>query len=419
MELYDIVVIGAGPSGMVAAISACEKGAKTLLIDKENKSGGLLNQCINENFQIHILNEKLFPVEFMNKFEKMLNNKNLQCSYSTFVLNIERINGYYISTITNERNLNYKIKSKIVILATGIREKSSKEMFISNQNPAGIMTAITAQYFLNVKGYIPFKNPVLLGGGNIGIAVIKKLISEGATVKGIYNNKDFKLIINNELEGYLKKHNIKYNYNKVITKILGQYRVTAVEVCEIDEDFNPILKTAEIIKCDGVILSGGLVPNNTLANKLNIPICDSTKSVYVDQSFMTLQDNFYCCGSSLNGNNLMNYFCESGFVSGNYALQDFNNKRKLIRIREGEGVSYCFPQFFNKNSKNKLLTLYFTSEEVFKRGILNVSYGEKIIYKRKFVTLNPHNVETVYIDFSNLQFKNHRDIYVYIENTDI
>ena len=408
MDIFDVVIIGGGPAGLAAAISAKNQGADTLIIEREKKIGGILKQCIHDGFGLITFKEKLTGPEYAERYIKMVKEKKIPVLTSTYVVKVEKQGEIFKLTLINSSEGNFMLQAKSLILANGCRERTSKQVFINGTRPAGVFSAGTAQSLVNINGYLPCRKCVILGSGDIGLIMARRLTLEGAKVVAVYEAKDTPSGLSRNLVQCLEDYSIPLYLSHTITRVFGDERVEAVEVMQVDENMKPIKYTEKIVSCDAVILSVGLIPENEIAEMLGIEIDIGTKGPLVDQNFMTNVSGIFSCGNALHVNDLVDYVSESGELSGKSAALYVKNKEdnKLIQIdKESKDFLYVVPQYINCISHNKEGTLYFRSRKVRTNVEVQVLLGEDILFKRKYKSLKPPEMERIKIDLSKVNFK--------------
>ena len=410
MKNFDIIVIGGGPGGLAASIKASEN-TKVLLIERENKLGGILKQCIHDGFGVTKFKEKLSGPEYANREIEKLKKTNVTVLKNTFVTNITSENNEVIVTFVNENGVN-KAKGKKLILATGCRERTSKQISIHGTNPTGVMTAGQAQYYINILGKMPCKEVVILGSGDIGLIMARRLTLEGAHVKGVYEVKSTPSGLSRNIAQCLTDFNIPLYLSHTVTRVFGKDRLEAIEVAKVDNKMNPIKGSEEIIKCDSLILSVGLIPENELAKEINVPLNRFTKGPDVDQTFETLVNNVYSCGNAMHVNDLADYVSESGEIAANDASKLLNNKRDLKQVKFDSHFGYVVPSFIDFHKSTEKMTFYFRARDEYKDKTLLIKQKGEVLLKRKYSHLRPPEMEKIL-----LTVKNNDEIEFILEDT--
>ena len=274
---YDVLVVGGGPAGLAAAISAHDNGAKVLLLEREARLGGILKQCIHDGFGLHHFGEQLSGPEYAERFEDELYKRNIEYSTLTFVTKIDKNGDGSFSVHTVGRSGVSIFTAKALVLATGCRERTAKQVFIHGTRPAGVFTAGTAQHFTNLLGLMPAKKCVILGSGDIGLIMARRLTLEGAKVLGVYEAKPTPSGLTRNLHQCLHDYDIPLHLSHTVTRVFGVDRLEAVEISKVDENMAPIPGTQSRVECDTLILSVGLIPENELAESVGVKLDPRTK----------------------------------------------------------------------------------------------------------------------------------------------
>lgn len=402
MKSYDVIVIGGGPAGLAAAIRVAKSKQSVLVIERESRAGGILKQCIHDGFGIVRFNEKLSGPEYTERFLEEAVHVGVEISVNSFVSGIKKKDSLFELVYVCPEGLNL-VKGRSIILATGARERSARQVFIQGTRPSGIFTAGTAQYYVNVLGKLPTKKCVILGSGDIGLIMARRLTLEGACVEGVYEIKSTPSGLSRNIQQCLKDFDIPLHLSHTVTRVFGEGRLTAVEVQEVDENMKPIDGTERIIECDALILSVGLIPENEVAESLYVPLSPETKGAIVDQNMMTLIPGVFACGNCLHINDLVDYVSESAEVAADGAVRYFDGKdRSIASVQCGKNLSYCVPQKIDINSLSGKTVCYFRVDKPLLKSTLVVRVGDKELLRKNYIALRPPEMQRVEVDFSSL-----------------
>lgn len=404
MMHYDVCVLGGGPAGLAAAISAADNGAKTLIIEREAKLGGILKQCIHDGFGIVRFGERLTGPEYAGRFIKEMVKRDIDYITNAFATDAKRLpDGTFSFEVQSAQGV-LNITCNAVVLACGCRERTSRQVFIHGDRPAGIFNAGTAQYFVNILGYMPTKRCVILGSGDIGMIMARRLTLEGAEVEGVYEIKDTPAGLARNVAQCLDDYNIPLHLSTTVTRVIGEKRVEAVEVAQVDEHMNPIEGTERIIPCDALILSVGLIPENEIAEKLGVELDPATKGAYVDQKLMTSVPGVFSCGNALHVNDLVDYVSQSGDIAGKFAAKYKPEKRYRVKIDYLKNeFAYVVPQYYDLMEQGEL-TLYFRVRKDCTNKTVFIDNDEKVIKKKKYQRMLPSEMETLTVKPENGRF---------------
>ncbi|HQA50792.1 MAG TPA: FAD-dependent oxidoreductase [Syntrophomonadaceae bacterium] len=397
MNEYDVVVLGGGPAGLAAALASFNEGMNTLIIERENRLGGILKQCIHDGFGLIKFKEKLTGPEYAQRYIEQVLACQIPVLLNTFVLTVEKAGTGFVITLVNAAQGVEQIKTRSLILATGCRERTAKQVFINGTRPAGVFTAGTAQHLVNIEGYLPGKKCVILGSGDIGLIMARRLTLEGAQVLAVYEAKSTPSGLSRNIVQCLNDFHIPLHLSTTITRVFGDNRVEAVEIARVDENMRPIKGTEQVISCDTVILSVGLIPENEIADMLGVEIDAATKGPVVDQNFMTSVEGVFSCGNALHVNDLVDYVSESGEIAGANAAQYVREAtpRQLAEIKMSPDFLYVVPQQININSSNRKAVLYFRSREVRENMRVTIKSGDQVLLSKRYVILRPPEMERV------------------------
>lgn len=389
---FDVTIIGAGPAGLAAALEAQKQGAKTLLIEREARLGGILKQCIHDGFGLVRYGEKLSGPEYAERFIDQLPDSDITVWTLSFVSGIERVGDESYLTIITREGIKH-VHTRSLILATGCRERTSRQIGIQGRHCAGVFTAGTAQYYTNILGKLPTRRCVILGSGDIGLIMARRLTLEGATVVGVYEAKPTPSGLTRNVSQCLWDFEIPLHVSKTVTKVFGDARLTAVEMSIVDASMRPIPGTEEIIPCDALILSVGLIPENELVESIGVPLDPKTKGAIVDERNETLLDGVFACGNALHVNDLVDYVSESGEVAGNAAAKGRSAERSFVSVACDSSLLYVVPQRIDRNAAETERIFFFRSSTDLDGATLSITKGDKTLYSKKYAHLRPPEME--------------------------
>lgn len=402
----DVLVIGGGPAGLAAAIAAKKQGADVLLIERENRLGGILKQCIHDGFGLVRFQEKLSGPEYAERFIDEFHAQDIPAMTQTFVTNLEKTQTGFRATVVNRSGVTV-IETASLIMATGCRERTAKQVFIHGTRPAGVYTAGTAQHFINLMGEMPTKRCVILGSGDIGLIMARRLTLEGAEVVGVYEVKPTPSGLTRNIHQCLHDYNIPLYLSHTVTRVFGQDRLTGVEIAEVDEKMHPIKGTEQRIDCDALILSVGLIPENELTERLGAEMDPRTKGPKCDASLMTSVPGLFSCGNALHVNDLVDYVSESGEIAGAgaaaFAKQQQKTDRTTIPLKAGDKVLYIVPQALDLKVRNDKTIVYFRSREILDKSVFRIKSGDRVVYEKKFPFLRPPEMEKLVVNFDQAE----------------
>lgn len=395
MRKFDIAVIGGGPAGLAAAEKADEQGRSVLLIEREAKLGGILKQCIHDGFGLIRFGEKLSGPEYYTRFSEKVKKSKVTLQMFSFVTKLEKKDDGFVITFVSQKGMETVFAYKL-ILSTGCRERTKNQIFIQGDRGSGVMTAGCAQRLVNIEGVLPTKRCVILGSGDIGLIMARRLTLEGAEVVGVYEAKSTPSGLQRNIHQCLIDFSIPLYLSKTVTRVIGKERLEAVEICSVDENMRPDLTTAKIVECDCLILAVGLIPENEIAEKIDVPLCKSTKGAIVDQNLQTMVDGVYSCGNALHVFDLVDYVSESGALAGE---TKGGANRRFVDVVCSNRIAYVVPQRLDITSDVKNVIMFFRSKEITDKQRLTVTVNGERVFTKKYQRILPPEMERIVVDF--------------------
>lgn len=406
MKIYDLIIIGGGSAGMASALGAYFENIRNILIlEKDAYLGGILNQCIHNGFGLHTFKEELTGPEYASRFIEMINkcnsenNDSIICKLNTMVLDITED---LIVTYSNDKEGIVIAKGKAIVMATGCSERTRGNIAIPGSRPAGILTAGLAQRYLNIDGYLVGKNIFILGSGDIGLIMARRMTLEGAKVLGVCELMPYSNGLNRNIVQCLNDYDIPLYLSHTVKKIIGKDRLEKIVIAKVDDKFDFIEGTELEFAVDTLLLSVGLIPSNPLLNQLQTKFDAKTKGPVVDSNYQTSTKGIFACGNSLHVHDLVDYVSEEGKLAGIKAAKYIKNllsEEEKIDLLPGNGLNYLLPSTLYVNSGEVILK--FRVKKPYGKSQIIIKNDNEVIKKINKLYLLPAEMQTITIDTNN------------------
>ena len=395
---YDLVVVGGGPAGLAAAYEAHENGVeKILIIERDKELGGILNQCIHNGFGLHTFKEELTGPEYAGRFIDMVEGTNIEVMLDTMVLEIE---GKIIHAINTEKGY-LTIEAEAIVLAMGCRERTRGAISIPGDRPSGIFTAGAAQRFINMEGYMVGKKVVILGSGDIGLIMARRMTLEGAKVEAVVELMPYSNGLTRNIVQCLDDYGIPLYLSHTVIDVKGDGRLEKVIIAKVDENRQPIKGTEIEFDADTLLLSVGLIPENELSKNAGVELDLRTNGLVVSESMETNREGIFACGNVVHVHDLVDFVTEEAKNAGKNAAKYIKGKKRLnnfIEIKNGENISYTVPQKFEIESLDGNLNVFMRVRNVFKNKQIVVKDEEgNVIQSFKKPHVVPAEMERITI----------------------
>ncbi|MBE5907258.1 MAG: FAD-dependent oxidoreductase [Lachnospiraceae bacterium] len=419
MQSYDIVVIGGGPAGLAAAAEAKRSGVDSILIlERDHELGGILNQCIHNGFGLHTFKEELTGPEYAKRFMDQVFELGIEYKLNTMVMDITDSK---VVTAMNKTDGMFQIQAKAVILAMGCRERPRGALNIPGYRPAGIFSAGTAQRLVNIEGYLPGREVVILGSGDIGLIMARRMTLEGAKVKVVAELMPYSGGLKRNIVQCLDDYGIPLKLSHTVVDIEGKERVTGITIAEVGPDMKPIPGTEEYYSCDTLLLSVGLLPENELSKTAGVELSTITSGPVVNDALETSVEGIFACGNVLHVHDLVDFVSQEAANAGKNAAKYVKEGRvasnKEIKINAVDGVRYTVPCTIRPDQMDDTVTVRFRVGKVFKNSAVTMYFGDEQVLKRKKQIMAPGEMEQVVIDKKKLaEYGDISDITIKIES---
>ena len=398
MREYDIVIIGGGPAGLAAAVAARDNGIESILIlERDKELGGILNQCIHNGFGLHTFKEELTGPEYAARFEKQVYERNIEYKLNTMVMDISHDK---VVTAMNRVEGLFEIQAKAVILAMGCRERSRGALNIPGYRPAGIYCAGTAQRLVNMEGFMPGREVVILGSGDIGLIMARRMTLEGAKVKVVAELMPYSGGLKRNIVQCLDDYGIPLKLSHTVVDIRGKARLEGITLAAVDEKGKPIPGTEEDYTCDTLLLSVGLIPENELSNGMGVELNRVTSGPVVNESLETNIEGVFACGNVLHVHDLVDFVSEEAAAAGKNAARYVKDGRRSgsgqeIELRAVDGVRYTVPCTIHPDRMEDTQIVRFRVGNVYKNCYIGVYFDDEQVMHRKRPVMAPGEMEEI------------------------
>ena len=399
MKVYDIVIVGGGPAGMAAAVAAKKQGIdRILILERDHELGGILNQCIHNGFGLHTFQEELTGPEYADRFIGQIKSYNIEYKLNTMVMDVSR--DKRVTAMNREEGM-FEIQAKAIIFAMGCRERSRGALNIPGYRPAGIYSAGTAQRLVNMEGFLPGREVVILGSGDIGLIMARRMTLEGAKVKVVAELMPYSGGLKRNIVQCLDDYKIPLKLSHTVIDIKGKERVEGVTLAEVDENRRPIEGTEEFYSCDTLLLSVGLIPENEISGSMGVELNPITSGPKVNERLETSIEGVFACGNVLHVHDLVDFVSEEAAAAGKNAAmyvqegESASEQGRKIKLRPLAGVRYTVPETINPMRMDEKLTVRFRVGKVYQNCYISVYFNEERVLHRKRQIVAPGEMEEI------------------------
>lgn len=396
---FDVAIIGGGPAGMAAALSARKNGASVVILERDVRLGGILNQCIHQGFGLHYFGEEMTGPEYAYRFRKMVEKEDITVMLESMVLSLDK--DKCVTVLSPSQGL-CRIQAKAIVLAMGCRERTAGAIALAGSRPAGIYTAGMAQKICNIDGYLVGKEVVILGSGDIGLIMARRMTTEGAKVKLVLELMPYSSGLKRNIVQCLDDYGIPIKYSHTVTRVEGSPALTGIYYAPVGEDRKPELENEEYISCDTLLLSVGLIPENDLLSGLDVEMSRVTQGAIVDENRMTSLDGVFSCGNVLHVHDLVDNVSQEAEIAGQSAAEYAKNgacmQTEYVSVSATDGVRYALPQRLSKGEGK--VKIYLRVGDVYKNCKLVAESGGQVVYSKKYMVLAPGEMTSFELDKS-------------------